>query len=95
MESLFLEPITFSEAKSTDTRAMGFWTDARTHGHNFEKTIFQNPFPRLKSNKKGGGKNTRAFCLGRMESIPAVYQQKRAFKRKEKQNQTFLLRLFF
>ena len=67
--NLFLEPMSFGEAKSTDTRAMGFWTD----GHNFEKTIFQNPLPRLKSNKKGVEKNTRAFRLGRTESIPAVF----------------------
>ena len=67
MECLFLEPITFAEAKSTDNRAMGSWTD------NFEKTIFQNPLPRMISIKKGVGEITRAFCLGRTESIPAVY----------------------
>ena len=56
---LFLEPITFGEAKSTDDRAMGSWTD----GHIFETIIFQNPLPRIKSIKKEVGKNTRAFCL--------------------------------
>ena len=52
----------FGEAKSTDSRAMGFWADARTHGRNFEKTTFQKPLLRLKSKKKGVGKNTHAFC---------------------------------
>ena len=47
---------------------MGFWTD----GHNFE-TVFQNPLPQTKSNKKGVGKNSRAFRLGRTESIHAVF----------------------
>ena len=31
MECLFLEPLIFGEAKSTDSSAMGFWTDGRTH----------------------------------------------------------------
>ena len=59
----------FGEAKSTDSRAMGVWTDART---NFEKCVFQNPLLRTKSNKNGIGKNSRAFRLARTESIPAV-----------------------
>ena len=58
-----LEPMTFGEAKSTDSRAMGFWTD----GRNFEKCVFQNPLLRTKSNKNGGGKNSRAFRLARTE----------------------------
>ena len=29
---LFLEPMTFDEAKSTDSSAMGFWMDARSDG---------------------------------------------------------------
>ena len=66
MESLFLEPITFSEAKSTDTRALGSWTD----GRNFEKPVFRNPLPRVKSSRKGVAKNTRAFRLVRTEPIP-------------------------
>ena len=41
---------------------MGSWTGAPTDGHISEKTIFRNPLPRLKSNKKGIGKNTHAFC---------------------------------
>ena len=28
---LFLEPLIFGEAKSTDSRDMGVWTDARTY----------------------------------------------------------------
>ena len=60
---------------------MGFWTDgrtdarthARTHGHIFEKCVFQNPLSPGKSEKNGVGKNSRAFCLARTESIPAVY----------------------
>ena len=47
---LFLEPLIFGEAKSTDSRAMGFLTDGRTdgrtHGHNFEKRIFEIAFVR-------------------------------------------------
>ena len=66
--SLFLEPATFGEAKSTDTRAMGSWTDWR----NFGKSNFQNSFSQIISIKKGVGENTRAFCLGRTESIPGV-----------------------
>ena len=68
MECLFLEPITFGEAESTDTGAMGFWTD----GRNFGEIVFQNPLPRLKSTKKGVGENTRAFCFGSMELIPTA-----------------------
>ena len=47
-------------------------TDARTHGHNFEKTIFGKSLPKTKSVKKGVGKNTHAFCHGRAKSIPAA-----------------------
>ena len=50
--SLFLEPTIFGEAKSTDSRAMGFVTDARSHGENFENYVFQNPLLRSKSKKK-------------------------------------------
>ena len=70
---LFLEPTIFGEAKSTDSRAMGSWTDGRTHGRNFEKCVFQNPLLRTKSNKNGVGKNSRAFRLARTKSIPAVF----------------------
>ena len=71
---LFLEPLIFGEAKSTDSRAMGFWTVASTHARtNFEKYVFRNPLLRTKSNKNGVGKNCRAFRLARTESIPAVY----------------------
>ena len=65
--------VIFGEAKSTDSRAMGVWTDGRTHGHNFEKCVFQNPLLQTKSNKNGVGKNSRAFRLARTESIPAVF----------------------
>ena len=41
-----------------------------TDGRIFEKTIFENPPPRLKSIKKGAGKNARAISLGRTESFP-------------------------
>ena len=71
MECLFLQSIIFGEAKSTDSRAMGFWTDARTHGHIFEKCVFQISF-HGRNQKNGVGKNSRAFCLARTESIPAV-----------------------
>ena len=54
--SLFVEPVVFGEAKSTDSIAIGFWTDARTIGRNFEKTIFQEPLLRLKFKKKRGRK---------------------------------------
>ena len=74
---LFLEPLIFGEAKSTDSSAMGFWTDGRTHagthGHIFEKCVFRNPLSQTKSKKNGVGKNSRAFCLARTESIPAVF----------------------
>ena len=69
---LFLEAITIGEAKSADTRAVGSWTDARTDGRNFAKTIFQNPLQRTISVKKGVGENARASCLVRTESIPDV-----------------------
>ena len=65
--------VIFGEAQSTDSRAMGVRTDARTHGHNFEKGVFQNPFLQTKSNKNGVEKNSRALRLARTESIPAVY----------------------
>ena len=68
---LFLEPMTFGEAKSTDSRTMGFWTD----GRNFEKTIFQNPLPQIKSTK-GEGENAHAVSPGRTESLPAVILKK-------------------
>ena len=48
-------------------------TDGRTAGRDVEKTIFQNPLPRLKSNKKGVEENTRAFRLDRTELIPAAF----------------------
>ena len=52
------------------------WAPGRTHGrpggHIFEKTIFENPLQRMQSIKKGGGKNTRAFCLLHTASIPVV-----------------------
>ena len=41
-----------------------------TDGRIFEKTIFENPPPRLKSIKKGAGKNARAISPGRTESFP-------------------------
>ena len=73
MECLVLEAITFGEAKSTDTRATGFWTGARTDGRTqFRKNYFLNPLSRMESDKKGVGKSTRAFRLGRTESIPVV-----------------------
>ena len=61
-------PSFFGDTKSTDNGAMGSWTD----GHIFEKTIFRAPLPQIESIKKGVGKNTHAFCLGRTESFPAV-----------------------
>ena len=60
--SLFLEPITSGATKSTDTKAMGTWTDGRTDGHIFEKAIFQSLFSRMKFIEKGVGKKTPAFC---------------------------------
>ena len=47
-------------------------THARTHGHIFEKCVFQISF-HGRNQKNGVGKNSRAFCLARTESIPAVY----------------------
>ena len=61
--------VIFGEAKSTDSRSKGVWTD----GHNFEKCVFQNPLLRRLSEKNGVGKNSRAFRLARTESIPAVF----------------------
>ena len=49
---------------------LDLWVPGRTDGHIFEKTIFQNTFPETKPIKKGVGKNIRAFCLSRTESIP-------------------------
>ena len=69
---LFLEPLICGGAKSTDFRALGFWTDGRTHRHNFEKGVFQNLLAQFKSDKKRGRKHTHAFCHARTESIPAV-----------------------
>ena len=51
---LFLEPLICGEAKSTDSRALGFWTNGRTHRHDFEKGVFQNPAVQTKSNAKRG-----------------------------------------
>ena len=57
-----IEPIIFGEAKSTNTRAMGSWTDgctyARTHARTDGRTGGQ-----TKSIKKGVGENARAFRL--------------------------------
>ena len=57
-----IEPIIFGEAKSTNTRDMGFWTDgctyARTHARTDGRTGGQ-----TKSIKKGVGENARAFRL--------------------------------
>ena len=40
--SFLLEPTNSGEAKLTDSRAMGLWTDAgRTDGRDFEKCVFQ------------------------------------------------------
>ena len=52
--------VIFGEGKSTDSRSMGVWTDGRTHGHNFEKCVFQNPLPETKSKKKTGYERTLA-----------------------------------
>ena len=68
--------VIFGEAKSTDSRAIGVWTDGRTHGHNFGKCVFQNPLLQTKSIKKGAGKNTRAFRRARTESIPSLFKSK-------------------
>ena len=61
-------PMSFGEAKSTDTRALGYWTVGRTQarrcGRVFEKTLFRNPYPRIKSTKKGVAKNARTLCVG-------------------------------
>ena len=47
--------------------------NAHPHEHIFEKCVFQNPLSRTKSKKKNGvEKNSRAFCLARTESIPAL-----------------------
>ena len=40
---------------------MGLWTDGVIDRRDFEKTV-PSP-PHYKANKKGIGKNTRAFCL--------------------------------
>ena len=52
------------------------WTDGRADGstdrRNFVKCIFRNPLLQTKSNRNGGGKNSRAFRLARTASIPAV-----------------------
>ena len=52
---------------------MGFWTGGRTDRRSFEKTTLQNPLPRVQSNEKGVGKNTRAFSLGCADSISAAF----------------------
>ena len=65
MESLFLV--------RQNRPILGLWVSGRTDGRNFEKTIFQNPLPQVKSIKKRLGKNTRAFRLVRTESIPLVF----------------------
>ena len=57
---LFLEPLIFGEAKSADSRSMGFWTDGRTRARtNFGKCVFRNPHSRTQSKKNGAGKNSR------------------------------------
>ena len=66
----FLEPITFRAAKSADTSTMGFWADGQTQ---FWRTSLQNPLPRMTSNEKGVGKNTRALCLGCTDLFPSVF----------------------
>ena len=70
MECPFLEPVTSGEAKSTDTIAMGSWTD----GRNFEKNYCRNPVSQMISIKKGVRENTHIFCLGRTESIPVAFE---------------------
>ena len=59
---------------------MGFWTDARTHGQILKNAFseipfraFKSEFPNAFSKKNGVGKNSRALCLVRTESIPAAY----------------------
>ena len=42
----------FGRAESTDSRVMGVWTDARTHGRNFE-LFLDAPFQELIPPKKG------------------------------------------
>ena len=58
---LFLEPPIFGEAKSTDSRTMGFWTDGhtdarthgRTHGQILKNAFFKIPFYERNPKKTG------------------------------------------
>ena len=68
----FFEPFIFGEAKSTNFRATGFWTDGRTDAI-LKNAFFEIPILQTKSNKNGLGKNSRVFRLARTESIPAAW----------------------
>ena len=66
IESVSLKPITFGEAKSTETGAMGSWADA------FRKNYFSKPPSQIKTIKKDVGENARAFSFGRTQSISVL-----------------------
>ena len=59
-----------AKAKARNHASTKARTKARTYFR--KKLFFETTTNKLNPSKKGVGKNTRAFCLGRTESIPAV-----------------------
>ena len=61
----FLKSIIFAVAKLTDTGDTGSWECARTDGRNYEKTISENPLPRMESIREGRWGNSHGCRCGR------------------------------
>ena len=70
---LFLEPLIFREAKSTDSRAMGFWTYARTDAI-LKNAFFKIPFYELNPSKRGRTEHSRLLPCSRGVSSCCVPQ---------------------